>query len=313
MPASVLNTSLLRSRLKLKNLQSANTFSAHHPHAASWLNQAGVTPAKLRAHASKLLASGTLAGTLLLSPSQPTAGSLPAASSSLSEFSTLTSNQSLQQNIKDQLSQILPSDVRQLNEEQEQLISESIHSIFGIHATATLQGERLNRDYGYIGQEQHLKRYPGDSLSLHSEPLKEGMAPGLGAWGFFATSKSELSPELEQIEKYYVAVQTLYLPDWNTRTSLQRQWWKYRKMVVVNPANGKVVVAAVGDSGPSWWTGKHFGGSPEVMAYLNMKDGRQKGPVVMFFLNDPDNTIPLGPVEYNIEKPPLLPPGAQPA
>jgi hypothetical protein len=49
------------------------------------------------------------------------------------------------------------------------------------------------------------------------------------------------------------------------------------------------------------------------MAYLNMKDGRQKGPVVMFFLNDPDNTIPLGPVEYNIEKPPLLPPGAQPA
>ena len=43
------------------------------------------------------------------------------------------------------------------------------------------------------------------------------------------------------------------------------------------------------------------------MDYLQMKDGKQRGPVVLFFVDDPDGKIPLGPLEYNLEKgPPLL-------
>ena len=83
-------------------------------------------------------------------------------------------------------------------------------------------------------------------------------------------------------EKYYVAVQTLYLPDWTTRLAYLRDWYKYRKVVVTNPVNGKTIIAVVDDSGPSWWTGKHFGGSPEIMAYLGLNVGMQKGPVVLF-------------------------------
>jgi hypothetical protein len=66
---------------------------------------------------------------------------------------------------------------------------------------------------------------------------------------------------------------------------------------VVNPDNGKAVVAVIGDAGPAAWTGKHLGGSPEVMVYLERKDGRQRGPVLYFFVDDPDDTIPLGPIE----------------
>ncbi|MBI2008442.1 hypothetical protein HYS82_02190, partial [Candidatus Amesbacteria bacterium] len=83
-------------------------------------------------------------------------------------------------------------------------------------------------------------------------------------------------------------------------------WYKYRKVVVVNSANGKTVIAVVADSGPAAWTGKHFGGSPEVMADLKLNVGKQKGPVIMFFVDDPENKVPLGPLEYNLEKPTLL-------
>jgi hypothetical protein len=57
------------------------------------------------------------------------------------------------------------------------------------------------------------------------------------------------------------------------------------------------MVVVVGDAGPAEWTGKHLGGSPEVMKYLERVDGAQKGPVLYFFIDDPGDKIPLGPIE----------------
>jgi hypothetical protein len=143
-------------------------------------------------------------------------------------------------------------------------------------------------------------RYPGDTMHTHPAVEKddEGMAPGKGAWGYFARSKEELTPDLIETEKWYAVVQTLYLPDWNTRTRYLRDWYKYRKVLIVNTDNGNAVVAAIADSGPAAWTGKHFGGSPEVMNYLG-GPRYKKGPVVLFFVDDPEHKIPLGPVDYN--------------
>ena len=98
-------------------------------------------------------------------------------------------------------------------------------------------------------------------------------------------------------EKYYIAVQTFLSPGFDQRFAEYRDFYKYRKMLVVNPQNGKAVVTDVGDAGPSPSTGKQLGGSPEVMQYLQRVDGAQKGPVLYFFINDPDNKVPLGPID----------------
>ena len=74
------------------------------------------------------------------------------------------------------------------------------------------------------------------------------------------------------------------------------QFFMFHKMLVVNPDNGKTIVADIGDAGPAEWTGKSLGGSPEVMKYLERVDGAQKGPVIYMFIDDPNNNIPLGPV-----------------
>src|SRR3989344_2117701 len=271
-----MNTDLLRAKLKLKSFQAKNQLLSHHPHVA------------------KLLAAGATAGSLLLSPAPPVLhAALPSVSENLS-----VAPFDLQQNIRDRLKQVLPEKVGPLTEDQESQITDLLHDVFGIHALGGLEGNHLNQTYGLIGAEQHLMRFPGDVV--------ENRAPGKGAWGYFAYSKAELTPDLIEKEKYYVAVQTLYLPDWNTRLPYLRDWYKHRKVILVNPKNGKAITAVVGDSGPAAWTGKHFGGSPEVMDYLVMKDGKQKGPVVLFFVDDPENKVPLGPLEYNLEKPILL-------
>lgn len=197
----------------------------------------------------------------------------------------------------------IPSDVRALDPSEEKVIAEILTKHFGFPVVPELNGLRLNRSYGYIGKEQHLARYPGDTMETHftspdeaQSHGKEGMAPGLGAYRYFAPSRDEMTQKEIDREKYYIAVQTFLSPDYNLRTAEYRDFFKFRKMLIVNPQSGKAMVVVIGDAGPAQWTGKHLGGSPEVMHYLERVDGRAKGPVLYYFLDDPDDKIPLGPI-----------------
>jgi hypothetical protein len=199
------------------------------------------------------------------------------------------------------LKSVLPGKIRPLFPAEEILLEKLFGQVIGVKAKATLDGQHLNTTYGLIGIEQHLRRYPGDALDKHTNDpivLREGIAPGLGAWGYFAPSKEKLTPELEEVEKWYAVVQTLYLPDWNSNQPFLKNWYKYRKVLIVNTQNGRAVVASIADSGPAAWTGKHFGGSPEVMNYLG-GPFYKKGPVVLFFVDESEGEVPLGPVEYD--------------
>ena len=154
----------------------------------------------------------------------------------------------IRQDLVHELKAILPSEVQPLTLDEEAKISEVLKKDTGLTATAAFEGNKLNDSYGRMGAEQHLARFPGDSV--------DNMAPGLGGWGYVPSD----------IEQYYVAVQTLYLPNWLTETKKLADWYKFRKMVVVNPANGKVIITAVADAGPSkmdgetlWWLTRSFG------------------------------------------------------
>jgi len=299
----VLDFDTLRARLKLRSITSEKKLREKHPLAHKFFQNSGLKPGQIRQHAARILASGALAGTLLLSappiPIIGTANQTPNAPRAVSpELNFAIAQISLANSLKAILP---PVGEWALTSDQEKKISKTIHDALGINASAELDGNRLPNSYGRMGAEQHLPRYPGDSVDQHERLQEKGITPGLGGWGYFTYSKDQMTPELYDDEKWYVAVQTLYIPDWNTRTKYYVDWFKYRKVVVVNPANGKTVVADVADAGPANWTGKHFGGSPEVMEYLGINFGMQNSPVVLYFLDDSNKDIPLGPLEYNIE------------
>ncbi len=188
-----------------------------------------------------------------------------------------------------ELGQYLPETVGVISKNQEDRIAGILTNYYGVNVKPDINGLRLKHTYGYIGAEQNLMRYPGDQV--------ENMAPGRGAWGYFAPSKEELTQKDIDRERYYIAVQTFLAPDYTTRLSEYRDFFKFRKMLVVNPNTGKAMVVVIGDAGPAVWTGKHLGGSPEVMKYLERVDGKAKGPVLYFFIDDPEDKIPLGPIE----------------
>ena len=274
----------LKNKLKLKSLEVKRDFEANYPHVKKFLDQRGIELAKIRDHSAKVIAAGALTGTLFFTP---ITGQID-----LKTPMEITKNvdEPQQKTLLDSIKQILPDKVQPLTRDQEKKLEQVFQENVGVPVRATLEGEHLNTTYGLIGLEQHLMRYPRDNVSY--------MAPGKGAWGYFAQSKSQLSEDLIEKEKWYAVVQTLYLPDWKGRLNYLRDWYKYRKVLIVNTKNGNAVVADIADAGPAAWTGKVFGGSPEVMESLGGPK-YTKGPVVVFFVDDPNNTVPLGPVDYN--------------
>jgi hypothetical protein len=254
--------------------------------------------------ALRQIALGSLSGLMLLSPPKP---------QTLQPDLFVSRDDVLEgydENIllAEQLRAKLPNEVRSLNLEEEEEMTDILSRNFGFKVTAQIDNIRLNRNFGYIGGEQHLYRYPGDSLYAHAQSSidwakygSSGIAPALGAWGYFTPSKSEFTKLDEQRERYYLAIQTFLVPGYAENVGKFRDFFKFRKMLVVNPKTGQSVVAVIGDAGPATWTGKHLGGSPEVMDYLGLATGPRKGPVLYFFIDDPEDKIPLGPLKIKEE------------
>lgn len=248
---------------------------------------------QLREKSRRLLATAGLTGALLFSPN-------PAAHKPPPKPVQASQEKSLKQLLQNKLKDIVPHYPTSLDDDTANKIQQTIKESTGIPVKAQLEGQKLNHQIGYIGYEQHLKRFPSDRLDLHDEETVAGIAPGLGAWGYFAPSQEQFTTQDYLREKYYSVAQTLYLPNWNSDFRHLREWYKYRKILIVNPKNGQAVVTAIADAGPAKWTGKQFGGSPESMKALDLHKGPRKGLVVFLFIEDPNDQIPLGPVDQPI-------------
>lgn len=280
----------LKKRLHQKNQGLKEKLITSHGTAFEWLNSN-----------VKQLAAGAFGSVLLLTAPAQQALHDSKMVSEQKEESQLPSNRMF---LINELQPYLPSEVDVLSQGQEGRISEILSNYYDIKVMPEIDGKRLLHTYGYIGAEQHLMRYPGDTMESHFDNPEDankyyssGMAPGRGAWGYFANSRAEMTQEDVDREKYYIAVQTFLAPDYVGRLVEYRDFFKYRKMLVVNPHTGRAMVVVIGDAGPAVWTKKHLGGSPEVMKYLERQDGRAKRPVLYFFIDDPENKIPLGPID----------------
>lgn len=293
---------ILKQRLGERHRQIQDKLYEKHKEAISWA-----------VNNTKHLALTGLSSAMLLTA--PTAvPTLPAAEQLLSAPKKTEASEYVNLDKKvfliSDLNNSLPNDFRALNHEEEKNIEEILSRNFGMKIRAEIEGKRLNRTYGIIGAEQHLARYQGDTMEVHFDNsddreryFSSGMAPGLGGWGYFVNrlpadmSSEERIKIATEREKYYIAVQSFLSPGYREHLREYIDFLGFRKMLIINPQNGKAMVVVIGDAGPAEWTGKHLGGSPEVMKYLERQDGAARGPVLYFFIDDPNNTIPLGPID----------------
>lgn len=283
---------------------------------ADWLVLHSIDLSQLKENAQQTLAAVSLAGTLALQ--QPQMG-VPQPDISLTRIplvnaqvidqvqqslapadATLVTqvSQEEHQSILTKMQEYVQQAPGHLQQQDELYLEQQLTDMLGFPVAAELEGNRLNHSIGIMGGEQHLKRFPTDSLDQHDAYRESGIAPNRGAFGWF-TEQGELSQKAIEREKYYVAVQTLYLPNWNAEHPRLKEWYKFRKMVVINPAEKKAVVVVVGDAGPALWVKKQFGGSPEVIREGQIWSKSSRGRVLLLFVDDPTDTVALGPIDLD--------------
>ena len=180
------NYQFLKDKWTKRHKELQKTIAQKHSDSFQWLSDN-----------TKQLAVGSLGGLVLLtSPIQKDSMNAKVKVAN-QEAQKINTNVFL---ITD-LSKSLPDLVRPLTGNEEATVSAILSKNFGMTVTPEINGLRLNRSYGLIGSEQHLARYPGDNMSAHFDGNSEysekynssGMAPGLGAWGYFTTSRSQMT------------------------------------------------------------------------------------------------------------------------
>jgi len=298
---------LLSKKLEARRHDLLREFEDKHQETLSWLNKKGIDVDEIVNRGTRGALASVAAGMMLLSTGitpDKTLSQLEKPEETLEHkiVGGVTSKEVVDQNLIAQLGPLLPSSNRPLTIEEEKKITEAISSITGIKVVAELDGNRLNTNYGRIGLEQHLPRYFGETIADHfaSESGwnaygKSGMTKNKGAFGYFASSKETLTAEAIEKEKYYAVVQTFASPGWGQKPGLV-EWYKHRKVLIVNPQNGKSVVADIADSGPAKFTGKTFGASPEAMDSMGIYFGNYKHPVLLFFIDETGGSPKLGPI-----------------
>lgn len=278
----------------------------HKPHL-DWLEDQGISLENIREAGARKVATGALAGLMVFSPVSGLAVTPSETDSKIGSNIQITSVEDAGYRLSHALKDVIPAGHPNLTPAQEQAVSQVISETLNVTASPEIEGRRLNKTFGLIGAEQHLYRYPGDNIFEHAKTPSDfamygrsGIAPGLGAYGYWAKSKDSLTPKMIEQERWYVVAQTFLAPGFKENPNATAKFFKYRKFLVINPDSGQAVVGVLGDAGPAEFTGKSFGGSPEVMHYLGYGGGPRKGRVIFYFLDDPQDKIPLGPLSAKV-------------
>jgi hypothetical protein len=275
-------------------------FHETHFEASDWLGERNLNVDTLKTASKGAAAAVTLTGSIITSKpvnlqmAEHIFGSNSKNQEKLLAEATLEEHEEVLNKMKEMVK--LPPG--HLEAEDELYLEQQLADMLGFEVTAELEGHRLNHSIGIMGGEQHLRRFPTDSLAQHDAFQQAGIAPARGAFGWF-TQEGELTEKAIMREKYYFAVQTLYLPDWNTNHQDLKPWYKFRKMIAINPAEGMAAVGVVGDAGPALWVNKQSGGSPEIIREAKIWSKESRGRVILLFVDDPEDKVPLGVIDLN--------------
>jgi hypothetical protein len=204
------------------------------------------------------------------------------------------------QTVMDKLKNAVRQPAGHLPRQDELYLEQQLTDMLGFEVTAELENIRLNHSIGIMAGVQHLKRHPNDDLNHHDTYREAGLSPYRSSFGWF-TEMGQMTPKTTLQEKYFFTVQADFLPTWTQQSAMLKPWFKFRKMIMINPVSQKAVIGVVGDLGPGTWMQEQFGGSPEVIREGEVWNLESQGRVMLLFLNDPENSIALGPrdIRYN--------------
>lgn len=168
--------------------------------------------------------------------------------------------------------------------ETELYFEQQISDILGFIVTS--QDEYLMPyNFGTMKAEPHLKTSPFDNLESHDFCLSAGLETNRSIFGYFGK---------KELEKYYISLPLNLVQGFEKDYQNIVSWFKHKKVVVINPNEQLAIVAVVGNTLSALPIQYQFGGSPELIIRGKIWSEKNKGKVMVFYVDDPSDKIPLG-------------------
>jgi len=155
--------------------------------------------------------------------------------------------------------------------------------LLGFEVTSELQNQQLAYYLGKIASLPYLKRSPTDSITPKTIPHEAGIQ---SKRSFFGWSDPFISSKAQNSEGYHVSLPLLHLPSWSTQFQTLSQWYKNRKMLVINPTNAIFVIATVNDLYYHPSNTFQFGGSPLLIRQGGFWSPQNLGRALVLFVTE---------------------------
>lgn len=166
-------------------------------------------------------------------------------------------------------------------------LEQQIAELTGVEVTTVLETHQLPQQMGIIKSLPHQKCHPTDTLTAHIHVLEAG----------FSEKRSRYGWQYDQNDEYSLSLPLMQFPIPEGERETYKQWYKYRKMLVINPIERKAVVAKVTDIQFFPSHKYQFGGSPELIRAVRAWSPQSLGRVLLFYIPK-NNTHPCGPVAF---------------
>lgn len=181
--------------------------------------------------------------------------------------------------------------------EQDDLLylEQQLSDIFGFEVTSKLDDHKLPFTLGTMAAAPHQRRYPKDKLGEHNRYPEAGMTQTRSSFGWMLEA-GQLSATATKQEQYGLSLPLAYLPEWQQDYSQLKDWYRYRKMLVINPFELKAIIASVINIDLVSTLKYQFAGTPELIRAGFIWSPKASGRVLVFFINDEPDNIKVGPI-----------------
>lgn len=178
------------------------------------------------------------------------------------------------------------------NIEERLYLEQQISDLTGINVTTNLDGYNLPHTTVKFRSDAHQRTNFADILNNHPQFHEAGLNKKRSVFGW----SNQNGHESTKMEEFFIVLPIYLIKAWQTDLPSLVNWFKYRKVLVINPFTQLAAVACVSDVGPSHLQRSQALCSPELSHLLRLWQPGLQGRACLFLIEHSEN-IPYGQVD----------------
>jgi len=167
-----------------------------------------------------------------------------------------------------------------LPEKEALYLEQQVSDLLGFEISSSFEEQKLTHSFGKMQALDEFSLQPHtqseDSYNVHGARLKHGR-PTLG-W--------PKQTETTEQNHLYLANHLVFLEDWHHKYAHYKNWYKWRKLLLINPFNRVFIVVELASYTLPNPMQYQFGGSPDLIRTSQAWSPEAQGLVCVFFIPD---------------------------